>query len=43
MAMSDPDEMLKEHERTWHNFVKLSAITAAAIAVLLILMGIFLV
>ena len=43
MAMTDPDEMLKEHERTWQSFVKLSAITTGVIIVILILMGIFLV
>lgn len=40
--MSD-DQMLHEHKQTWRGFCKLLAYSAAAIAVTLILMGIFLV
>jgi len=40
--MSD-DKMLQEHQKTWHDFVKLTVISTAAIIVILSLMGIFLV
>lgn len=40
--MSD-DKMLEEHRKTWHDFVKLMAITTVGVVVVLALMGIFLV
>ena len=39
--MSD-DQMLHEHQKTWHGFVKLMLYSTAAAAITLILMAIFL-
>ena len=39
--MSD-DQMLREHQKTWHGFVKLMTYSTAAAAATLILMAIFL-
>ena len=36
------DQMLKEHQKTWNDFIKLSFYSAAAIVVVLVLMGAFL-
>ena len=41
-GMAERDEMLEEHQRTWHGFVKLIAATSSVIILILILMGIFL-
>jgi hypothetical protein len=38
-----PEQMLDEHRRTWHGFTRTITLGAAAIAVVLILMRIFLV
>jgi hypothetical protein len=37
------DEMLVEHKKTWHGFVKLIVISTAVVVIPLALMGIFLV
>jgi hypothetical protein len=39
--MSD-DQMLHEHQKTWHGFVKLMIYSLTAVALTLILMAIFL-
>ncbi|MCG8598437.1 MAG: aa3-type cytochrome c oxidase subunit IV [Kiloniellales bacterium] len=41
--MAEHDKMLREHQKTWNGFVKLMAVSTAVVAVILILMGIFLV
>jgi hypothetical protein len=38
-----PEQVLDEHRRTWNGFTRVVILTAAAIAVLLILMRLFLV
>jgi hypothetical protein len=38
-----PEQMLDEHRRTWNGFTRTAMLGAAAIAVLLILMRLFLV
>lgn len=40
--MSD-DDMLKQHEETWHGFLKLLTWSTVGIVIVLILMGLFLV
>jgi hypothetical protein len=40
--MSD-DQMLHEHQKTWHGFVKLIQYSTAAVVITLVLMAIFLV
>lgn len=40
--MSD-DQMLKDHQQTWHGFMKLITYSVVAITVVLALMGLFLV
>ena len=37
------DPMLREHQKTWHGFVKLITYSTVAVVITLILMGIFLV
>lgn len=36
------DQMLKEHQKTWHDFIKLTIYSVIAVVVALVLMGAFL-
>ncbi len=41
--MAANDEMLRDHQETWHGFVRLTVIASAVIALVLAGMAIFLV
>jgi hypothetical protein len=36
------DHMLREHQKSWHGFVRLITVSTAAVALTLVLMAIFL-
>ena len=41
--MPSPEQMLEDHRQTWHSFMRYAGVGAAAIAILLLAMRLFLV